>query len=187
MSTLREELASLKIDRPDPLEWRTIGTGSAPYRRRRGWGLRLLSSALWIIPLFLLAGAGYVGYSQYEQLRARPIVKVALVQRMTTGESEKLFTASGYLKSRYQAMIGTKLPGRVEKMCVEEGMKVKKGDTLAIIEHNDLKAMLAGREAQVQRTAAELEEARVDVWQKERRSPAREPPVRVAKCNSRGK
>jgi len=170
VSTLREELASLKIDRPDPLEWRTIGTGSLPVRRRRGWGLRFLSLALWIIPLGLLAGAGYFGYRQYEQMRARPIVKVALVQRMTTGESEKLFTASGYLKSRYQAMIGTKLPGRVEKMCVEEGMKVKKGDTLAIIEHNDMKAMLASRKAQVSRTEAELEGARVEVWQKERES-----------------
>ncbi len=47
-------------------------------------------------------------------------------------------------------------------------MKVKKGDTLAVIEHNDLKAMLASREAQTLRTAAELEEARADLWEKER-------------------
>ncbi len=87
---------------------------------------------------------------------------------MTTGEAEKLLTAKGYLKSRYQAMIGTKIAGRVERMCVEEGMKVKKGDTLAVIEHNDLKAMLASREAQALRTAAELEEARADLWEKER-------------------
>ena len=65
-------------------------------------------------------------------------------------------------------MIGTKIPGRVEKMCVEEGMKVKKGDTLAVLEHNDLKAMLASREAQTLRTEAELEEARADLWEKER-------------------
>ena len=93
---------------------------------------------------------------------------MGLVQRMTTGEAEKLLTAKGYLKSRYQALIGTKLPGRVEKMCVEEGMKVKKGDTLAVLEHNDLKAMLASREAQTMRTAAELEEARADLWEKDR-------------------
>jgi RND family efflux transporter MFP subunit len=168
VSTLREELASLKIDRPDPLEWRTIQHGITPTRRRRRPGMFVLSCLLWIIPLGILGAAGYFGYRQYEQIRSRPIVKVALVQRMTTGESEKLFTASGYLKSRYQAMIGTKLAGRVEKMCVEEGMKVKKGDTLAIIEHNDLKAMLAAREAQALRTVAELEGAQVEVWQKER-------------------
>jgi RND family efflux transporter MFP subunit len=95
-------------------------------------------------------------------------VTVGLVQKMTTGEAEKLLTAKGYLKSRYQATIGTKIPGRVEQMCVVEGMKVNKGDQLAVIEHTDLKAMLASREAQAQRTAAELEEARADLWEKER-------------------
>jgi RND family efflux transporter MFP subunit len=47
-------------------------------------------------------------------------------------------------------------------------MKVKKGDTLAVIEHNDMKALLASRKAQLQRTEAELEEAQADVWEKER-------------------
>ena len=121
-----------------------------------------------MIPLGLLAGAGVYGYRQYDQMRSRPRSPWGWSQRMTTGEAEKLLTAKGYLKSRYQAMIGTKLAGRVEQMCVEEGMKVKKGDTLAIIEHNDLKAMLASREAQTLRTAAELEEARADLWEKER-------------------
>jgi RND family efflux transporter MFP subunit len=164
--TLREELASLKIDRPQPEFSRNNG-----YRMssgRGGGGLRLLSWFLWLIPLGLVAGAGVVAYRQYDQIRSRPQVTVALVQRMTTGEAEKLLTAKGYLKSRYQALIGTKLPGRVEKMCVEEGMKVKKGDTLAVLEHNDLKAMLASREAQTMRTLAELEEARADLWEKDR-------------------
>ena len=65
-------------------------------------------------------------------------------------------------------MIGTKIPGRVERMYVHEGMKVKKGDTLAVIEHNDMKALLASREAQLQRTEAELDEARAEHWEKER-------------------
>ena len=96
-------------------------------RARGGGGLRLLSWFLWLIPLSLLAGAGTVAYRQYDQIRSRPEVSVGLVQSMTAGEAEKLLTAKGYLKSRYQAMIGTKIAGRVEKMCVEEGMKVKKG------------------------------------------------------------
>jgi len=165
-STLREELASLKIDRPGWDEFQHKRPGKSP--GRRGGGLRLLSWLLWMIPLGMLATAGAYGYRQYDLMRSRPVVTVGLVQRMTTGEAEKLLTAKGYLKSRYQAMIGTKLAGRVERMCVEEGMKVKKGDTLAIIEHNDLKAMLASREAQALRTAAELEEARADLWEKER-------------------
>jgi RND family efflux transporter MFP subunit len=123
---------------------------------------------LWLVPLSIAAGAGTLAYRQYDQFRSRPEVTLGLVQKMTVGEAEKLLSAKGYLRSRYQAMIGTKIAGRLERMYVEEGMRVKKGDTLAIIEHNDLKAMLVSREAQTARTQAELEEARADLWEKER-------------------
>jgi RND family efflux transporter MFP subunit len=65
-------------------------------------------------------------------------------------------------------MIGTKVPGRVERMYVQEGMHVKKGATLAVIEHNDIKALLASRQAQLQRCDAELEESQAELWEKER-------------------
>ena len=166
-STLREELASLRIERPEPMYARTNVRRKA-FRGRGGGGLRLLSWLLWLIPLSLLAIAGVVAYRQYDQIRSRPEVTRGLVQRMTSGEAQKLLSAKGYLKSQHQAMIGTKIPGRVERMYVKEGMKVKKGDTLAVIEHNDMKALLASREAQLQRNEAELEEARADLWEKER-------------------
>ena len=91
-----------------------------------------------------------------------------MVQRMTTGEAEKLLTAKGYLKSRYQAMIGTKLPGRVEKMCVQEGMKVKKGGYAG-----DPRAQRSeghpGRAGSADvANQAELEEAHADLWEKDR-------------------
>jgi RND family efflux transporter MFP subunit len=165
-STLRDELASLKIDRP---RWDEIATKRGRSARvRRGGGLRLMAWLLWMIPLGVVAAAGVYAYHQYDLMRSRPVVTVGLVQRMTIGEADKVLTAKGYLKSRFQAMIGTKIAGRVEQMCVEEGRKVKKGDTLAVIEHNDLKAMLASREAQTLRTEAELDEARADLWEKER-------------------
>jgi RND family efflux transporter MFP subunit len=165
--TLRDELASLKIDRPS-----SIKSGHNGYRKssgRRGGGvLRLLSWMMWLIPLGLLAAGGISGYLQYDKMRARPLVTKGLVVSKTAAEAATLLDADGYLKSRYQAMIGTKIAGRVEQMAVEEGMKIKKGDTLAVIEHNDLKAMLSSREAQALRTAAELEEARADLWEKDR-------------------
>jgi RND family efflux transporter MFP subunit len=168
-SSLRDELASLKIERdhsrPTPRLARPKKTSS---RRPGGGVLRLLGILLWLIPIGVIAGGGFVAYQQYALIRARPAVTVGLVQKMTTGEAEKLLSAKGYLKSRYQAMIGTKIPGRVEKMLVEEGKKVKKGDTLAVIEHNDMKAMLASRTAQLQRNQAEIEEAQADAWEKER-------------------
>jgi RND family efflux transporter MFP subunit len=165
-STLREDLSSLKIERPAWNDYQNERRAKGP--AHRGLGLRVVAWAMWMIPLGLLAGAVAIGYRQYDLMRSRPVVTLGQVQQLTTGEADSLLDVKGYLKSRYQAMIGTKVAGRVERMCVEEGKKVKKGDTLAVIEHNDIKAMLASREAQTQRTEAELEEARADLWEKER-------------------
>src|SRR5262249_44339998 len=147
-TTLRDELASLRIERTDPLRYQRIGETKKSSGRRGGGGLRILAWVLWLIPAGAVAGVGWVGYQKYQQIRSHPKVKTGLVSHMSAGVAEAVLRPTGYLKSRYQAMIGTKVAGRLERMYVEEGMKVHKGDTLAIIEHNDLKAMLASREAQ---------------------------------------
>ena len=87
---------------------------------------------------------------------------------MTTGEAEKLLSAKGYLKSQRQAMIGTKVAGRVEEMRVQEHDFVRTGDILAIIEHHDLLAMIEQRKAALEKAKADLEEARADLWEKGR-------------------
>jgi RND family efflux transporter MFP subunit len=115
-----------------------------------------------------LAVGAVFAYRQVDKIRTKPEVTIGLVQAMTPGEAEKLLSAKGYLKSRYQAMIGATLAGRVERMYVEEGSKVKKGDILAVLEHDELKALLASRRAMLQRNNAELLEARVDLKEKER-------------------
>jgi len=177
-SNLREELESLRIERPksgrpavavprtkpSPAQ---AASGTA-YRRRKGFGLRLLSMLLWMIPLGALGGAGVVAYNQYDRMRSKPEVAVGLVQKMTLGEAEKLLTSKGYLKSRYQAMIGTKIAGRVEEMRVRERVKVKKGEILAVIEHHDMDARLAQCKASLAKAQAELEQAKVDLWDKDR-------------------
>jgi RND family efflux transporter MFP subunit len=166
-SSLREELASLKIDRPDPVRSAPQRGVPAPYRRR-GRGLRLVSMLLWLIPLSVIGVASAVAYKQYQEIRSKPEVTLGVVQKMTMGEAEKLLSAKGYLKSRYQAMIGTRIAGRVQEMRVHERVKVKKGEILAIIEHHDMEAMLDQRKASLVRCEAELEEARVDLWDKDR-------------------
>lgn len=166
-SSLREELASLKIDRREPAV--EYGVRERPQGRRGGrGGFGFLAALIWLIPLGLLGVAGAYGYRQYEQFRSKIEVNTSVVQMMTTGEAEKLLSAKGYLKSRHQALIGAKIPGRVERMFVEEGSKVKKGQLLAVLEHNDLKASLASRQAQLLKGRAELAEAQVDLKQKER-------------------
>jgi RND family efflux transporter MFP subunit len=167
VSTLRDELASLKIERRD----REFG----PVRKRRpgrrasgggGAGLRLLSLVIWLIPLSMIGAGGYYAYMQYQEIRSKPQVSVGQVQSMTSGEAEKLLSAKGYLKSRTQATIGVKVAGRVQELFVEEGTKVKKGQTLAVLEHNDLDAQLESRQAMMQRARADIEESRADLVNK---------------------
>ena len=167
-SSLRDDLASLSIDRGRKRPEQSGAVAHDPRGIGGEGGIRLLSVLIWLIPLGLLAGAGAFAYRQYDQLRAKPQVTVGLVQEMTTGEAETLLSATGYLKSRHQALIGAKVPGRVERMLVEEGSQVKKGDVLAVLEHNELNALLASRKAMLLRNEAELLEARVDLKQKER-------------------
>jgi RND family efflux transporter MFP subunit len=156
--TLTEELASLRIER-QPSRYR----GSD----RRGRGLGLLSALFWLFPVAILAGAGAVAYVQYDKIKSKPEVTTSQVQSMTSGEAEKLLSAKGYIQSRHQAKIGTRGAGRVERILIEEGTKVKKGDVIAILEHNDLDALLESRKAMVKRSEAELNEAKADLADKE--------------------
>jgi len=162
--TLRDELASLRIERRGGPRAQPDRPGRAGDRA----GMGVASALIWLIPLGLIGAAGAVAYRQYDRIRPRAEVSVALVQRLTAGEKDKLLSAKGYIKSRNQAMIGAKLPGRVERMLVEEGSRVKKGQLLAVLEHNDSLATLDSRRSTVRRTEAELREARVELREKER-------------------
>ena len=169
--SLKDELASLKIDRkpsrPAPGRPRKPGGGRP---RGGGLGLRLLSFLIWLLPLGLVGGGGYYAYLQYETIRSKPTIKTTVVQAMTAGEAEKLLSAKGYIKSRYQAMIGAKTPGRVEKMLVEEGSRVEAGQLIAVLEHNDMDAVLESRKASIARVEAELEEAGTELREKDRKA-----------------
>jgi RND family efflux transporter MFP subunit len=158
--TLRDDLASLKIERREPAK--------APKGRPnlgRGFG----TFVLWLIPLTILGGAGAFAYKQYDQIRPKEQVTTALVQTMTSGEAEKVLSAKGYVTSRSKSTITAKVPGAIEQLFVEEGSKVKKGQILAILQHEDVKALLASKQSQVLRSEAELLEARADARERERR------------------
>jgi RND family efflux transporter MFP subunit len=159
--TLRDELASLKIDRRNSAQ---ASRARVTERRGLGWAV------LWLIPITVVGAAGVFAYKQYDRIRAREEVTTTLVQTMTSGEAEKVLSAKGYLISRSKATIAAKVPGTIEQLYVEEGSKVKKGQILAIIQHEDVKASLASRQAMVLRTEAELQEARADSRDKERKA-----------------
>ncbi len=175
--SLRDELASLKIDRkPDRRSPRASPPppshdGPRPTRKHGpGLFLRLLTLVLWMFPLGAIGGGAYVAYVQYKKVKAQVEVKTTTVELISPVEANKILSAKGYLKSRYQAMIGARTPGRVEKMLVEEGTQVKKGQLLAVLEHNDMDATLESRRASIARVEADLLEATADLKEKDRKA-----------------
>ena len=180
-SSLKEDLASLKIDRgrsrpmavaqPQPQQ----SSSHVSYRPtsaktvRRGFGWRLFSLSLWLIPIAIVAAGAYMVRDQVAKIRPATEVKFATVQELTESDIDKVLSAKGYLRSRNQAEVGAKSPGRVERMAVEEGDKVIPGQILAVLEHNDFKAMLLSKKASVARTKAELNEAEADLRDKQRK------------------
>lgn len=178
-TSLRDDLASLKIDRGGRADTMKIRHTRPPARKPRGGGggggiggffLRILSFFLWMVPLAAISYGGYYAYLQVQSIKSKPEVQLGLVQAMTAGEAEKVLSAKGYLKSQHQTQVGAKIPGRLEKILVEEGQPVKQGQLLAIIEHNDLLAQLRSRKAQLMRAEADLLENKADTADKKRKA-----------------
>lgn len=161
--SLRDDLASLRIERGRPSP--TTSAGMLPERRAGGGG-RWFRRLAWLVVLGAMAGGGYYGYLRWKDYRPKVEVSVALVQTMTAGEAEKLLSAKGYIKAQNQASVGTRVAGRISELHVREGMKIKKGDLIAALEHNDIDAALEMRRAMVTKTEAEVLEARAGVEEK---------------------
>ncbi len=162
---LRDDLASLRIERSDkPSIVRSSGPGP------RGTGRNWASTFSSLATIALIGGLGIIGYEQYERYKPAPLVMIAQSQRMSAAEAEMVLSAKGYVKARDQALIGVKASGRVERVLVDEGQKVKKGDLIAILEHGDIEAVLDARRATLERTLAQIQEAKATLLEKEHRA-----------------
>ncbi|NDH07292.1 biotin/lipoyl-binding protein, partial [bacterium] len=56
------------------------------------------------------------------------------------GKENIVLEAKGYVVPVHQIQVSPKVPGMIEKLYVEEGKRVKKGDVLAVLESIDYKA-----------------------------------------------
>jgi HlyD family secretion protein len=146
MRDLREELASLRIERDRP---------------PRRWG-RIVG---WLLVLALVAG-GALYY-----VRARPSIgplAFGTVEIETTQASVQntggpsggtpILTASGYLVARKQSVISSKIQGRLSELRVEEGSVVRGGEVIARLEDADSLAAIAKAKADIEYAKANLME-----------------------------
>jgi HlyD family secretion protein len=141
MPDLKDELASLRIDRETPRPGR------------------------WRIPVFLLllaiAAAGGLYF-----VKVRPAFGAAEVETVqpsiqtSSGPNAgtPMLTASGYLVARKQSVVSAKIQGRISELRVEEGSVVNAGDVLATLDSADYEAAVVKAKADIAYAKADLAE-----------------------------
>ncbi len=96
-------------------------------------------------------------------------VQVVTAQRIYPAQTFTLLNASGYVVAQRKAAVASKITGRLVFFGVEEGSQVKKGEVIARLENDDVKAALERAMADVkvagfniEQSQAELDDALLD-------------------------
>jgi RND family efflux transporter MFP subunit len=120
-------------------------------RSPRGW---LLGGAVLVVAIgvaaYFLAG---------RSLRPRTVEAVT-ASLLTEGQATTVLTATGYVEAERKADLSPKITSRITELNVTEGTRVKKGDVVARLDHTDLDAQLAEKQAAWVNAKAELERQR---------------------------
>jgi RND family efflux transporter MFP subunit len=120
MSANETDLATLRIDRE----------------------ARPMRSRTWIVALAGLAGV-IVSLAALTLFCSKRVVEVEVATVRAAGSaSGAVLNASGYVTARRKATVAAKITGRVSDVRVEEGMPVKEGQILALLDDSEWKAQL---------------------------------------------
>ncbi|NPA13279.1 MAG: efflux RND transporter periplasmic adaptor subunit [Aquificae bacterium] len=109
--------------------------------------------------LLLITVGGFVGYKLYKKPEKQQVkvLKTAKVQR---GEVKNIINATAIVKTRVNAYlkIGTRATGKVEKMYIDIGDYVKKGQLIAIIDQREIRKNIEKVKYQIKKTKKKLEQ-----------------------------
>jgi HlyD family secretion protein len=145
LSDLSNDLASLRLDEP-------------PARSRRG---------LWVTlaVLLVLASAGIFAWRSTAAMRALAVetIQPTVERGGRAAAGTAVLTASGYIVARREAIVSSKIQGRLSELRVEEGSVVREGEILARLESTDLLASVERARAQVQQADAQVGSAQAQV------------------------
>jgi RND family efflux transporter MFP subunit len=118
-------------------------------RPKRPLGILLLGAVL----AFAVAAGAYVLMSP--SLRAVS-VESTTAALITEGQALTVLSASGYVEAETRADLSPKITSRITDLRVTEGSRVKKGEIIARLDHQDLDAQLAEAQAAWSQAAADL-------------------------------
>jgi len=108
----------------------------------------------------LVVAAGVAAYL-YAGRSLRPrAVEVVTASLLTEGQATTLLTATGYIEAERKADLSPKITSRITELNVTEGSHVRTGDVVARLDHTDLDAQLAEKQAAWVNARAELDRQR---------------------------
>jgi HlyD family secretion protein len=125
-------------------------------------GNRRIKRVLFALALLTILGtAGYLATQTGIFVSALP-VQISAVTLVYPSQTIADFNASGYVVAQRRASVASKGTGRLERLAVQEGSRVKEGEVLAELENNDLKADYAQIAGQLAAARADLVRAETE-------------------------
>src|SRR6185312_8327154 len=148
---LSSDLAALRIDR-----------GAAPKGSAGGKGPLKA-----IVVTLLVVGGAVAAYTvakpHLEAAFFKTEVAVTEISMMSPAQASVELSSTGYVVPQTVTLVGAKIPGRVAKINVKEGMLVKEGDILLELDSADYAAALRSAQTRVASARARAEAARAGV------------------------
>jgi len=123
----------------------------------------------WLRWIAAAAGAAFLLFALgFVFIRKAPAVQLATARNSSGNTRVALLNASGYVTPRRRATVAAKITGRVVQMNAEEGMQVREGQVLAILDESDARKRLISAEADRAATSAALADLQVNLVNAER-------------------
>jgi macrolide-specific efflux system membrane fusion protein len=129
-------------------------TTNTPGRRRKSSGGRKAIIAAVVVAL---AGGGYYGWHTYKASKSKE--GEYITARIEKGNIEDLVTSTGTLQPLQFVDVGAQVSGQIQKLYVEVGDVVQKGDVLAEIDATTAEAKVEQMRAQLLQAETNLEDS----------------------------
>lgn len=140
-----EDLSKLRIDKSGIMQYQSA---------RKRLLFRIITFALIVIIGIVLYWVVFHGVVE---------VRVSTVSQMYPSQTFTILNASGYVVAQRKASVASKVTGRLEWLGVEEGSQVKKGQVIARLEGEDVKAAREQAKANVNNAVSNWEMAKVEL------------------------
>ncbi len=131
------------------------------------------SILVWLVVLGTLGGGGYFAYQKWPDKMAfwRTAGKAAAAPKSARPTSAKVeqrnisfaISAAGEITPAEQVSVRPEVSGRIDKLPVDIGDKVKKGDILFTLDDSDLQIERSQRQTEIEATKLQIEGARLSL------------------------